>query len=215
MEAAFFTGIILILLFSVVLHEVMHGVAALYYGDRTAQVAGRLTLNPIPHIDPIGTVLLPLLLVISGSRVLFGWAKPVPVNPLNFSNIRQGEFVVSMAGIAVNFTIALAGALIFHLIQGFIPEILLTQPLLISLLKFAVHINLILGFFNLLPIPPLDGSKVLMALLPPHLASQFAQLEKYGIFILIFLWFVPFGQTSLLGAILGSILGLSRSLLGI
>lgn len=209
MEGAFFAGAILILLFSVILHEVAHGLAALYFGDHTAQRAGRLTLNPIPHIDPIGTVLLPLLLVISGSRFLFGWAKPVPVNPLNFRDIKTGELVVSGAGIAVNFALVILGTFFFHLLGANL------SPIFLALLQFVININLILAIFNLLPIPPLDGSKVLMALLPPHLAAQFAQLERYGFFILLALWFIPFGNTTLLGAILGVILNFFHAILGV
>ena len=106
---------IVILLFSVILHEVAHGLAALYFGDRTAQNAGRLTLNPIPHIDLIGTILLPALLFITNSPVLFGWAKPVPVNPLHFSNIRRGELLVSLAGVGANFGLAIIAAVLFHI----------------------------------------------------------------------------------------------------
>src|SRR3990167_9994626 len=109
---------IVILLFSVILHEVMHGWVALKFGDRTAEQAGRLTLNPIPHIDPIGTILLPGLLLLTGSPILFGWAKPVPVNPLNFSSLRKGELFVSAAGILANFSIAVAAAIIYHILNA-------------------------------------------------------------------------------------------------
>lgn len=110
----FFALSIIVLLFSVIVHEVMHGVVALRFGDTTAQRAGRLTLNPIPHIDLFGTILLPALLIFTGSPILFGWAKPVPINPLNFSNIRRGELFVSAAGILANFGLAVAAAVIFH-----------------------------------------------------------------------------------------------------
>src|SRR5687768_2967999 len=114
----FFALSIVILLFSIIVHEVMHGYAALKFGDTTAQRAGRLTLNPIPHIDLFGTILLPGLLIFTGSPILFGWAKPVPVNPLNFSNIRKGELIVSAAGVLSNFALAIIAAIIFHILNA-------------------------------------------------------------------------------------------------
>lgn len=200
---------IVILLFSVILHEVMHGWVALKFGDRTAENAGRLTLNPIPHIDPIGTILLPLILVISGSGFIFGWAKPVPVNPLNFSNIRKGELLTSAAGILANFGLAVTSALLFHLTLG------LNNTFLSAVLSFAISINLLLAVFNLLPIPPLDGSKILMSYLPLKYLPYFQSLERYGIFILLLLWLIPFGNTTLLWSILGFFLNIFSSLLGL
>lgn len=211
MEPAFFAIRILILLFSVIVHEVMHGVAALRFGDRTAERAGRLTLNPIPHIDPIGTILLPGLLIFSGSPILFGWAKPVPVNPLNFSNIRKGELVVAAAGVLSNFGLAIISALLYHLLNT-LPN---SSILLLGSFKYAVLINLVLGVFNLLPIPPLDGSRILLSQLPYKLAREFEKLERYGIFILLFLMFIPFGPSgSLFQTILGFLVGILSSLLG-
>src|SRR5260221_4409988 len=131
---------IIILIFSVVIHEVMHGVVALRYGDRTALNAGRLTLNPLPHIDPIGTVLMPLLWALAGGPILAA-AKPVPINPLNFHNIRQGELAVSAAGILANFSLAIIGAILYNLLPGS------TIPLLVQALSFLVSINLVLGIF--------------------------------------------------------------------
>lgn len=207
----FFALSIIILLFSVILHEVMHGVVALKFGDTTAQRAGRLTLNPIPHIDLFGTILLPALLVFTGSSILFGWAKPVPVNPLNFSSLRKGELLVSAAGILANFGLAIIAALIFHILNA-LPQ---TFPAILgSLLRFTVIINLVLGVFNLFPIPPLDGSKILLSQLPLNLASSYQKLEPYGILILLVLMMVPFGSTSLLQGILGFLLGLLSHLLG-
>src|SRR3972149_2480043 len=137
----FFALSIVILLFSVIVHEVMHGVVAKKFGDHTAERAGRLTLNPLPHIDPVGTILLPGLLIMSGSPILFGWAKPVPVNPLNFSNLRRGELVVAAAGVLSNFGLAILAALLYHLLNT------LPNPsiLLLGSLRFAVLINLVLG----------------------------------------------------------------------
>lgn len=173
---------IIILLFSVILHEVMHGYVALRFGDQTAERAGRLTLNPLPHIDLFGTILVPALLLISQSGFLLGWAKPVPVNPLNFSNLRKGELFVSAAGIIANFSLAIVAATLFHIFKSFpVPE-LLTQSLV-----FMVVINILLAIFNLLPIPPLDGSKILLSQLPLKWAQEYQKLERYGFLLLLVL----------------------------
>lgn len=202
---------IIILLFSVIVHEVMHGLVALKFGDHTAQKMGRLTLNPLPHIDLFGTILLPALLIFTGSPILFGWAKPVPVNPLNFSNLRRGELMVSAAGILSNFGLAIAAALLFHILDA-VPFIF---PALIgSLLRYSVIINLVLGIFNLFPIPPLDGSKILLSQLPYNLARSYQKLERFGILILLIFMMIPFGNSSLLQTILGSLVGLFSNLLG-
>ncbi|MDP3974208.1 MAG: site-2 protease family protein [Candidatus Daviesbacteria bacterium] len=206
MSPEFIALSIVILLFSVIIHEVMHGVMALKFGDSTAQRAGRLTLNPIPHIDPIGTLLLPALLILTGSPILFGWAKPVPVNPLNFSNLKRGELMVSAAGILSNFGLAALAVIIYHILNG-LPQ---TFPAIVgSLLQFTIMINLILGIFNLLPIPPLDGSKILLSQLPYNLAKQFQKIEPYGFLILLILLF-----TGLLGIIFTIVRTLTRILLG-
>ncbi|TSC63305.1 MAG: hypothetical protein G01um101493_455 [Microgenomates group bacterium Gr01-1014_93] len=176
MNPEFLALSIVILLFSVIVHEVMHGVVALKFGDHTAEKAGRLTLNPIPHIDMFGTILLPALLIFTGSPILFGWAKPVPVNPLNFSNLRKGELFVSAAGILANFSLAIMAALMFHILNA-LPQSF--PALLGGLLRFAATINLVLGVFNLFPIPPLDGSKILLSQLPYKMAIEYQKLEKY------------------------------------
>lgn len=211
MNPEFLALSIVILLFSVIVHEVMHGLVAKRFGDRTAENAGRLTLNPLPHIDPIGTILLPGLLILSGSPILFGWAKPVPVNPLNFSHLRKGELFVSAAGIMANFALAAVAAVIYHILNA-LPQ---TFPYLLGvLLRFAVTINLVLGIFNLFPIPPLDGSKVLLSQLPYKLARGYQKLEPYGILILLILLMIPFGQSSLLHIILGFFVELFSGILG-
>lgn len=208
--AEFFALSIVVLLFSVIVHEVMHGYVALKFGDHTAEHAGRLTLNPIPHIDLFGTILLPAILILTGSPILFGWAKPVPVNPLNFSNIRKGELAVSAAGILANFGMAITCAILYHLLAG------ITQiPLIVlDLLRFGATINLVLGVFNLFPIPPLDGSRILMSQLPYNLARSYSRIEPYGVLILLILMMVPVGGASLLQTILGFFVGLFSSILG-
>ncbi len=195
---------LVILLFSVILHEVMHGLVALRFGDSTAQRAGRLTLNPLPHIDPIGTILLPVLLTISGSPFLIGWAKPVPVNPLNFSNLRKGELFVSAAGIVANFVLAITCAVVYHLLAT-----ANAPALLLQLLRYGVVINLVLGVFNFFPIPPLDGSKILLSQLPYNLARQYERLEQHGFILLILLLVTGIPQ-----AILGFVVGILLKLLG-
>ena len=211
MNPEFLAISIVILLFSVIVHEVMHGVVARKFGDHTAEHAGRLTLNPIPHIDLFGTILLPAILIFTGSPILFGWAKPVPVNPLNFSNLRRGELFVSAAGILANFSLAILAAVAYHMLNA-LPQ---TFPALLGgLLRFAVSINLVLGVFNLFPIPPLDGSKVLLSQLPYKLAKEYQKLERYGFLILILLLLVPFGHTSLLQGVLGFFVSILSTLLG-
>jgi Zn-dependent protease len=187
----------------------MHGWVALKFGDHTAENAGRLTLNPIPHIDPIGTILLPALLFITNSPIMVGWAKPVPVNPLHFTDIRRGELFVSAAGIAANLSLAIIAAILYHFLGGFTD-----QTTLFRLLEFTVSINLLLAVFNLIPIPPLDGSKILISQLPLHLAQQYQKIEPYSFLLLILLWFIPVGGTSLLTFILGTSTSFLKSLLG-
>ncbi len=208
MEASFLAFSVIILLFSVIVHEVMHGLVALHFGDSTAQRAGRLTLNPIPHIDLVGTILVPALLLLANSPFMFGWAKPVPVNPLNFKDVKKGELFVSAAGIFSNLGLAILAGILYRLLITFD-----VQPILLSLLSFTVSINLILAIFNLIPIPPLDGSKVLMALLPYRYAQEFARLERYGFVMLLALVMIPIGGTSLLNLILIPTTSFLKSLL--
>jgi len=179
--------LIAILIFSVVIHEVSHGAAANYLGDPTAKYAGRLTLNPIKHLDPIGSVLVPLFLVLMRSPFLIGWAKPVPVNPYNFSDQKYGSAKVALAGPGSN----LAVALFFGLTLRFLPVITAT-PGLEFILSYIVLINILLAIFNLLPIPPLDGSHILFTFLPPGFEKLRIFLGQFGIFILLFFIFFLF-----------------------
>lgn len=201
---------ILILLFSVIVHEVMHGVVALHFGDHTAEQAGRLTLNPIPHIDPIGSILMPLLSIFAGG-FFFAWAKPVPVNPLNFTDIKKGELAVSAAGIGSNFLLAILGSVIFHLLYTFVTQ----SPILFSALGYLVYINLILGVFNLIPIPPLDGSKLLLTLLPYEMAREYAKIERYGFLVLLALLIIPVGGQSIISLVLGGVVRALVAFLGV
>lgn len=204
---------IVILIFSIIVHEVMHGYVALMFGDHTAERAGRLTLNPIPHIDPIGTILLPGILLLiplltgTSPGFLIGWAKPVPVNPLNFRDLRRGEIFVSLAGVLSNFALALVFAVLYHLTVGFLGY----SSFLTQVFEFAVRINLVLAIFNLLPVPPLDGSKVLTSLLPYEAARRFEQISfQYGFFIIILLLYL-----NIIGSIMGFIIPPLMRLLGI
>lgn len=170
-----------VLLFSVIVHEVAHGYVALLNGDPTARLSGRITLNPIPHIDPIGTILLPLILLFTGSRLLFGWAKPVPVNPSYFRNYRLGEVTCSFAGPASNLLLALLFSFILRLGLG--------GPGLMLLAYYGCTINIFLALFNLIPIPPLDGSHLVAAFLPYRLAQMYRYLEPVGFIILLLLFY--------------------------
>ena len=171
--------IFVVLLFSVILHEVAHGYTALRLGDPTARDAGRLTLNPIKHVDPFGTVLLPLLLHLAQSPILIGWAKPVPVNPLLLREPKKAMMLVSASGPLTNITLAV----LFALGLRYLPAS--TVPLFVDLLVFSCYINIILALFNLLPVPPLDGSKLLAGLLPARLRESYMRLGRYGIFIVL------------------------------
>lgn len=176
--------IIIILVYSIILHEVAHGYVAYRLGDPTAKYEGRLTLNPIAHIDPLGTIIVPLLAVWMGG-FLFGWAKPVPYNPYNLKNPRTDSVLIALAGPLTNILLALLLSFSYHLFSSLIPE------LISSVLVYAVRINLVLAIFNFLPIPPLDGSKLLLLKMPFEI---YQTLELYGFFlILIFVWlFVPY-----------------------
>ena len=169
-----------VFIFSVIIHEVSHGYIAYLQGDNTAKNAGRLTLNPIPHIDIFGSILLPVLLAIAHSPMIIGWAKPVPFNPYNLRNQKWGEAMVAIAGPLSNVIIA---TIFGTLIRFGVSDSLVTP------FMYIVLINLVLATFNLIPIPPLDGSKILFSLLPYNMRGIQNFLEQYGMFILIFFIF--------------------------
>lgn len=172
-----------IFFFAVIIHEYSHGWVAWKLGDSTARSLGRLTLNPAAHIDPIGTVLLPLILLVTHSPVLFGWAKPVPVDFFNLNNPKKGMIWVGLAGPAANIIFAIALSLLLKI------PVLTASYFAVSIITTAVVANLVLAVFNLLPIPPLDGSRIMTGILPYNLSVEYTKVEPYG-FIIIFalLW---------------------------
>jgi Zn-dependent protease len=170
------------LVFSIILHEVAHGYAAYRLGDPTAKYSNRLTLNPMAHIDLFGSVVLPLILIVVQSPVLFGWAKPVPFNPAYFRNPKRGIMIVGAAGPLTNFALALVTGGLCQLVTPYI-------AVLGRFLAYFCVTNVILGVFNLIPIPPLDGSRVMYGLLPERWLQQYMRMEQYGFIILfVLLW---------------------------
>ncbi len=168
---------IIVLLISVILHEMAHGYAALSQGDKTALYAGRLTFNPIKHLDLWGSILIPLFLILSGAGFVIGWAKPVPYNPDNLRNQVWGKIWVAIAGVLTNIVIAV----VFGLVTQFVP---LSENAL-SIIYMIVVTNIVLAVFNLVPIPPLDGSKILLAFVPVKYERQIVAIERYSFIILI------------------------------
>lgn len=185
-----------VILFSMVAHEYAHGYAALRQGDPTAYQLGRLTWNPIKHIDPLMTIVMPVMTYFFGSFI-FGGAKPVPVVPRNYRNYKRGDIIVSMAGIVVNLGLYVVAALlllVFGLLGRAVPALTDTFAILQVMMVMGVQFNLMLAMFNLLPLPPLDGSHVMKYLLPPAWALRYQQLGMYGILILLFLMGTGIGR---------------------
>ena len=185
---------------SVVIHEFAHGYVAYRLGDNTARDSGRLTLNPLKHLDPFGSVILPLLLILMKAGFVIGWARPVPYNPNNLRNGRRGEMLVSVAGILANLAVAILFGLLMRYatlfgIPAFNPDPLLMHPFY-NITSIIVLTNLVLALFNIIPIPPLDGSKILFSLLPPQLRHIQNFLERWGMFILLILIFFVWSQIS-------------------
>ncbi len=193
---------------AVILHEIAHGLVAYRLGDPTAARAGRLTLNPLPHIDPFGTVLLPLLLIVSHAPFLFGWARPVPVNFANLRRPKRDMIFVAIAGPLTNIILAIASAALFRsLLQLKLPADGALTGVLVAVLtpvalmaQSSVVINVVLAVFNLLPILPLDGGRVLTGLLPLRQAVAFSRLEPFGMVIVLMLM-----ATNVLGRVVGPV----------
>ena len=188
---------ILPVVFAITVHETAHGWVAKKYGDRTADRLGRLTINPIKHIDLLGTIVIPGLLLLTGTGFIFGWAKPVPVDARNFKNPRHDMAIVALAGPISNILMAIAWALLARIgitIGASAENVSL--PLIYTGIA-GISINLVLALINLLPIPPLDGSRVLTGILPPRLAWQYNQLERYGFIILLVLLYTKVLNTIL------------------
>lgn len=198
------TAYALPILFAITVHEAAHGYAAKYFGDLTAARLGRISLNPLKHIDPIGTLLLPAISLLLGG-ILFGWAKPVPVNFANLRHPKQDMFWVALAGPASNFVMALLWALLLSKLL-FFPAA--SQAFLTLMSIAGIQINLVLLVLNLLPLPPLDGGRIAVSVLPMSLAVPFARIERFGMWILIALLF-----TGVLGAILSPVIRFFQQLI--
>lgn len=206
---------LVILIFSAILHEVAHGFVADRLGDPTARLMGRLTLNPRSHIDPFMSILLPLLLILSGSPVIFGAAKPVPVDPFNLKEGRKDVALVALSGPLTNILLAVFASFLLKLIS--LPIVMnVLSPSLFAILYFLFAIimkyNLLLAILNLLPIPPLDGSKIFSLLLPEKEANAYLSLGSIGMFILFFLLLFPIGGFSL-GHFMFNLLSFAENLL--
>ena len=189
---------------AVIAHELSHGLVALYFGDNTARLAGRLTLNPLKHMDWVGTLLLPLFLRVLNAPFVFGWAKPVPINILNMRHPKRDMLWVGAAGPAANFLLAGTVSLLIRGVGSIVP------PLAVELAKYLILINLVLGTFNLLPIPPLDGSRVLTGLLPAPLAVRMIAMERWGIVLVFLLLYL-----GVINRILWPIVGFLARMLGV
>jgi Zn-dependent protease len=170
---------------AVVAHEYAHGRMALKWGDSTARDQGRLTLNPIPHMDLMGTLVFPLLMMIFGGGMLFGWAKPVPINPTRFRKYRPGLFWVAFAGPGMNFILGILSAIAFCAIQAWVPQTFYLFDPLINMTVASVSLNYSLGIFNLLPLPPLDGSRIVSSFLDYNANQKYESIQAYSFWILL------------------------------
>lgn len=185
-------------IFAITCHEVAHGWVASRYGDQTARMLGRLTLNPVPHIDPMGTIILPIALAVMGAPII-GWAKPVPVNPQNLREPKKHWGYVAAAGPVTNLLLAAACGLLLNIVFIAMPVEITPDGIalnsfagpLILMLKWGIQINVMLAVFNLLPIPPMDGSKVAISLLPMPYAGWFMRLEQFGFLPLMLIFLIP------------------------
>ena len=196
------------ILIAITFHEAAHAYAAWKLGDDTAFRLGRVTFNPLKHVDPFGTILLPALLFLTNAPFLFGWAKPVPVQFGRLSHPRRDMALVAVAGPLINVTLAFVSAVLFHLVWMFPGW---ATPWLVRTLTQSILLNLVLAVFNMIPVPPLDGSRIVQSLLPNALARPYAKLERFGFLILLgFIFILP-----MLGRQLGADLNLFRWLVGI
>jgi Zn-dependent protease len=211
--------VIPILIFSVIIHEVAHGLMALRLGDPTARDMGRLTLNPLPHIDLVGSVLVPLMSLAAAGHVFIAWAKPVPVNPMNFRNPRRDSVLVSAVGPVSNFLLALlCGFVVIALgiaraalgdgLTGVAPDVI---HFLLTMFYGGMYINVVLGVFNLIPLPPLDGSHILAAMLPPRAAVAYMRIGFFGVLVVLFAMRLPFVSNAF-GALIGGAFAPYRAL---
>ena len=175
-----------VLVFSMSLHELAHGLVAYKLGDPTAKMRGRLTLNPIRHLDPLGTAMFIITAMIPGGFI-FGWAKPVPVSPYYFKSRQRGMMVVGLAGPLTNFALAIAFAVVLNLLEPALNQPGGVREWLFTLLFLALQVNVVLGIFNLIPVPPLDGSRIVGGFLPRHAYDVWVGIDRYGIFIIVIL----------------------------
>jgi len=208
-------------MFAVVLHEYAHGWVAHYYGDDTAKSLGRLTLNPIAHIDPVGTILIPMLLIFSSVGFIFGYAKPVPISPGRLRNPRRDMALVAAAGPAMNFVLAVGSTIVLSMLLIIDPTLQANWPPqsgleprqdllgmfllpIAAMAMFSIAINTVLLAFNLLPIPPLDGGRILVSILPSKSALALSKLEPYGMFLLLGLFMVD-SQIPVISTFVGTV----------
>lgn len=203
-------GVLSTLIFSAILHEIAHGYVAERFGDPTARLMGRLTLDPRPHIDPLMSIALPLILLITGSPIIFGGAKPVPVDEMNLRDGKKDMALVALAGPLTNIVIAIVSAGLFHGLSFLLSDVTGVWLLfLFGFLQIIIRINILLAVFNLLPIPPLDGSKIFALLLPDDLARGYLRIGTFGSIVVLLFIMTPMFQS-----ILYAINSLALSLLG-